>query len=178
MEEFAASVTHFVSVNQAVAPFLAMILAVAETTAFLSLLIPSTALLMAVGAAVSTGAMPFMPIWAGAAVGSLIGSTFSWWLGRRFGDRILAMWPLRDKPELVEQGRQAFARWGLVAVLIGHFFGPLRAVVFLLAGMSTMRFWQFQAVNAVGAIAWGFIIPKTGEVGGDLAGWFWQYLSF
>lgn len=88
------------------------------------------------------------------------------------------MWPLRDKPELVEQGRQAFSRWGLVAVLIGHFFGPLRAVVFLLAGMSTMRFWQFQAVNAVGAIAWGFIIPKTGEVGGDLAGWFWQYLSF
>jgi membrane protein DedA with SNARE-associated domain len=164
MEEFAASVTHFVSVNQAVAPFLAMILAAAETTAFLSLLIPSTALLMAVGAAVSTGAMPFMPIWAGAAVGSLIGSTFSWWLGRRFGDRILAMW--------------AFARWGMLAVLIGHFFGPLRAVVFLLAGMSSMRFSEFQAVNLIGAIAWGFIIPKTGEMGGDLAGWFWQYLSF
>ncbi len=38
------------------------------------------------------------------------------------------------------------------AVLIGHFVGPLRAVVFLIAGMSTMTFLRFQLVNVVGAI--------------------------
>jgi membrane protein DedA with SNARE-associated domain len=178
MEEFTAAVTHFVVAHQAVAPVVAMLLAVAETTAFLSLLVPSTALLMAVGAAVSTGAMPFMPIWFGAAVGSILGSTFSWWLGRRYGAHVLTLWPMRNNPASVERGREVFAQWGAMAVLIGHFVGPLRAVVFLIAGMSHMSFLRFQAVNIVGAVAWGFIIPKTGELGGDLATWFWHYLSF
>lgn len=178
MEEFTAAVTHYVTVNQAVAPLVAMLLAIAETTAFLSLLVPSTALLMAVGAAVSTGAMPFLPIWFGAAVGSILGSTFSWWLGRRYGAHVLTLWPMRNNPASVERGREAFAKWGPMTVLIGHFVGPLRAVVFLMAGMSTMSFLRFQAVNLVGAISWAFIIPKTGELGGDLAAWFWHYLSF
>ena len=65
-----------------------------------------------------------------------------------------------------------------MAVLIGHFVGPLRAVVFLIAGMSAMSFLRFQLVNVVGAVAWAFIIPKSGELGGDLAAWFWHYLSF
>jgi membrane protein DedA with SNARE-associated domain len=161
-----------------VAPFVALILAVAETTAILSLIIPSTALLMAVGAAVSVGAIPFMPIWIGAAIGSLIGSTFSWWLGRRFGHHALALWPMRENPDMVERGRKAFADWGPFAVLIGHFVGPLRAVVFLLAGMSTMGFLRFQLVNILGAVTWAFVIPKSGELGGDLVAWLWHYLSF
>ncbi len=178
MEQFTAAVTGFVVAHQAVAPFVALILAMAETTAVLSLIVPSTALLMAVGATVSTGAIPFMPIWAGAAVGSLIGSTFSWWLGRRFGDFALKLWPMRENPDLVARGRKVFADWGAFAVLIGHFVGPLRAVVFLIAGMSTMSFLRFQLVNVVGAITWAFVIPKSGELGGNLAAWFWHYLSF
>jgi membrane protein DedA with SNARE-associated domain len=178
MEQFTAAVTGFVVAHQAVAPFVAMLLAVAETTAFLSLIVPSTALLMAVGATVSMGAVPFLPIWIGAAIGSLIGSTFSWWLGRRYGHFALAIWPLRENPQMVERGKKAFADWGLLAILVGHFVGPLRAVVFLVAGMSTMAFWRFQLVNIVGALTWAFVIPKSGELGGDFVAWLWHYLSF
>ena len=70
----------------------------AGTTAFLSLLVPSTAILVGVGATVATGAVPFFPIWAGAALGAMVGSSFRWWLGWRFGARFLAMVPLRDPP--------------------------------------------------------------------------------
>ena len=45
--------------------------------AFLSIAIPSTAILVGIGALVATGAIDFMPIWLGAALGALIGSTFS-----------------------------------------------------------------------------------------------------
>lgn len=173
----ADQVTEFLATHAFAAPWLALVLAAVETTALLSLLIPSTALLMGVGAAVATGALPFLPIWMGAAFGAVIGSSFSWWLGRRFGTRILALWPMRDHPDLMARAQAAFARWGAFAVVVGHFFGPLRSVVFLFAGLSGMPFWRFQIINIVGAVGWAFIIPKTGELGGNLLGWFWQFLG-
>jgi membrane protein DedA with SNARE-associated domain len=167
----------FISANRDWAALIAFAFAFAETTAFLSIVIPSTAILVGVGAIVATGALDFTPIWLGAALGAIAGSTFSWWLGLRYGDRILRLWPLRDHPELVGKGTAAFARFGPAAILIGHFFGPLRSVVFLMAGMSRMGTLRFQSVNLAGAVAWAFLIPKSGQIGGDLLGVIWHYLS-
>jgi membrane protein DedA with SNARE-associated domain len=178
MESLVLKLTEFLAAHQALTPFVATALAAAETTAFLSVLIPSTALLMAVGAAASTGAFPFLPIWVGAAIGALIGSTFSWWLGRTFGDRILSFRLFREQAALIDRAREIFGRWGTAAVFAGHYIGPLRPVVFLFAGLSGMSFWRFQVWNVMGAVSWAYVIPKTGELGGDLVGWFWHFLGF
>lgn len=174
MEAITAEVTGFLAAHEAVAPFVVVLLSAAETTAFLSFLVPSTALLLGVGAGVAAGAVSFLPVWVGAAVGALAGSSLSWWLGRHFGERILRLRPLRRRPELVAKARAFFARRGAPAVFLGHFVGPVRPLVFLLAGMSGMSFPRFLAFNAGGALAWAYIVPKTGEIGGDLAGWLSQ----
>lgn len=157
--------------------WLALVFAAAETTAFLSLAVPSTAILVGVGALVATGAIPFLPIWAGAALGALIGSTFSWWLGWRYGDRILKMWPLKHHPELVDRAGAAFKKWGIGAVFLGHFIGPLRPVIFLFAGMMKMGLPTFMAVNTVAALVWAWAIPKLGEASGHVFGWGWNALG-
>lgn len=177
MDGLALKVTEFLALHHALAPVVALMLAAAETTAFLSLLIPSTALLMAVGAAASTGAFAFLPIWGGAAIGALLGSTFSWWLGRTFGDRILAFRLVRGQAPLIDRARDIFGRWGAAAVFAGHYVGPLRPVVFLFAGMTGMGFWKFQMWNVAGAVSWAYVIPRTGELGGDLVGWFWHFMG-
>lgn len=152
----------------------ALLFAGAETLALLSLVVPSTAILVAVGATVATGALSFAPIWAGAALGAVLGSTTSWWLGRRYGHAILQLWPLNREPQLVDRATQAFRRWGLPAVFIGHFFGPLRSVVFLFAGMTGVGFWRFQMVNLPGCLLWAWFVPKSGEIGGDIIAWLWR----
>lgn len=157
--------------------WLALVFAAAETTAFLSLLVPSTAILVGVGATVATGAVPFLPIWAGASIGAVIGSTFSWWLGWRFGGRILAMWPLKDHPDMVAKAGAAFRKWGVGAVFLGHFIGPLRPVIFLFAGMMKLGLPLFMAVNVLGALSWAYVIPKFGEIGGLAFGWVWNALG-
>jgi membrane protein DedA with SNARE-associated domain len=149
--------------------WLALVFAAAETTAFLSLAVPSTAILV--------GAIPFFPIWAGAALGAILGSTFSWWLGWRYGDKILTMWPLKNHPDLVERASGTFKTWGVGAVFLGHFIGPLRPVIFLFAGMMKMGFPVFMAVNTVAALAWAWLIPKLGEVSGLAFGWGWNALG-
>jgi membrane protein DedA with SNARE-associated domain len=177
MDELAQRAIDFIAEHRDWAFWLAVALGAAETTAFLSLLIPSTVILVGIGALVATGALDFMPIWMGAFVGALIGSTFSYWLGWKFGDILLSAWPLSKDPELVAKGRAAFAKRGPAAVGIGHFLTFLRPVVFLLAGASGMKFLTFIAWNAAGGILWAFLLPKSGEVGGDVIGWLWQAIT-
>ena len=52
------------------------------------------------------------------------------------------------------RGYRFFERWGILAVFIGRFFGPLRAVVPLVAGMMHMRQARFQLANVGSAIIW------------------------
>ena len=160
--------------HQSWLPLIMLVFAACETTAFLSILIPSTAVLVAVGAMAATGKVEFWPLWAGAAAGALIGSTFSYWLGRRYGAAVLQMRPLRDHPEWVEKTRTAFEKYGPVTILIGHFTTIFRPVVFLMAGMSGMSFPRFAFWNGLGCVAWAFIVPKLGQFGGDLIGWLWS----
>jgi membrane protein DedA with SNARE-associated domain len=158
-------------------PLIMLVFAAAETTAFLSLLIPSTAVLVAVGALAATGQIAFLPLWAGATAGALIGSTFSYWLGRRYGSAVLAMRPLRDHPEMVAKTQSTFAKYGPATIVIGHFTTVLRPVVFLIAGMSNMPLPRFLLWNTIGCVAWAFLIPKLGQFGGDILGWLWSLFA-
>lgn len=63
------------------------------------------------------------------------------------------------------------------AVFLGHFIGPLRPVIFLFAGMMKMRLPVFLAINIAGAMTWAYVVPKFGEVGGLIIGWFWNLLG-
>lgn len=177
MQSALESLLGFVRDNAAWAPYIAFAFALAETIAFISILIPSTVILVGVGGLVATGALQMFPLWVGASLGALVGSTLSWWLGRRFGPSILSVGPLKDQQATVERGKAAFARFGPAAVLIGHFFGPLRAVAFVLAGAAAMAFVRFQIANVPGALAWAYVIPKSGEVGGDVLGQLWRGIS-
>jgi membrane protein DedA with SNARE-associated domain len=170
MDAAFASIVDFVAANRELAPALVFLLALGETTALVSILIPSTALLVGVGALVAAGALDFTPVFLAAAAGALTGSTFSFWLGRRYGPAVAGMWPLNRDPQGLARSRDAFARWGTAAVFVGHFVGPLRSVAFLTAGFSAMRATAFQLANVPGAVAWAFLAPKSGELGGDALG--------
>lgn len=164
----------FIERNQEWLPLIMVVFAAAETTAFLSILIPSTAVLVAVGALAATGAVAFVPLWIGATVGALIGSTFSYWLGWRYGGTVLRMRPLKDHPEMVAKGQSALKTYGPVAIFVGHFTTIFRPVVFLLSGMSGMTFGRFMLWNGLGCVAWAFLVPKLGQFGGDLIGYLWS----
>lgn len=177
MDGWIDGVLAFVKAQKEWAFWIALVFAAGETTAFLSIVIPSTAILLGVGALVATGELSLFPIWAGASIGALMGSFFSYWLGWRYGDWMLSVWPLRDSPDLVRKGTDAFRRWGAFAVVIGHFFGPLRAVVFVMAGISRMNVLAFAAVNVVGCLLWAYVTPAFGEVAGKAIGWIWQQFT-
>ncbi len=164
----------FVRENAAWAFWISLVFAMGETLALVSIFIPSTAILLGVGALVATGQVAFLPIWAGAAIGAVIGSNISYAIGWHYGDRLLSFRPIQRHSDLIERGNAAFRRWGPLAVLIGHFFGPLRAVVFLMAGMARVPVLSFVPINVAGCLLWAYVTPKFGEVAGHIFGWIWS----
>ncbi len=174
LEGMIDTVLAFVREHRDWAFWIALVFAFGETVAFLSIVIPSTAILLGVGALVASGQLSLFPIWAGASIGAICGSTISFLIGWRYGDTILSLWPFRTNPDQVEKGNAAFRRWGGFAVIIGHFFGPLRAVVFVMAGIARMSPPLFIPVNIVGCLLWAYVTPVFGEVAGHAIAWLWS----
>ncbi|CAK0774618.1 membrane-associated protein [uncultured Gammaproteobacteria bacterium] len=145
-------------------------LAFGESLAFLSLLIPATVILVGSGALVANGTLDWRLVIPAAIAGASLGDAVSYWVGRIFRDDIAKMWPFTRHPELLERGHIFFARYGGTSVFIGRFFGPLRAVVPLVAGMMDMPHWRFQVANIGSAIVWVPALLAPGFAVGSLIG--------
>jgi membrane protein DedA with SNARE-associated domain len=152
----------FVRDHQAWAPFIVAALAFGESLAFVSLLVPATVILLAIGALIGAAGIPFWQVWLGAMLGAVAGDTVSYFIGRHFKDSAYRVWPLSQHPQLVERGERLFARWGSVGVFVGRFFGPARAVVPLIAGIFAMPLVLFQAVNFSSASVWAVVVLAPG----------------
>lgn len=176
MSDWMETVIAFIERHQVLAPWFMVLLAAAETTAFLSIIIPSTAIMIAVAAFAANGSLSFPALWFGASVGAVIGSFFSFWLGRHYGDTILTWRPMRDHPEWIAKGEVAFTRWGPVTIFLGHFATVLRPAVFLLSGISGITLFRFAFWNVLGCMAWAFVVLKFGEIGGEVIAWAWSKL--
>src|SRR3954466_13218054 len=135
MEDLARQLIEFIRSNQDWAIAVMFITAFGESFAFLGLLFPGTTLLIAAGALIKSGSLPLWPILIGAVVGAVLGDTVSFWIGKRFGGRLTGMWPFNRNPDLLAGGMQFFHRHGGKSVFIGRFFGPVRAIIPLAAGI-------------------------------------------
>ncbi len=162
LEQIKVTVLAFVEANQTYAPFIVGLLAFCESLAVLSLLVPATVLLIGIGALIGATGLEFWPVWLGAAVGAVLGDSVSYALGRYFKHGALTTWPLSKNPGMVERGRAFFGKWGAWGLFIGRFFGPLRAVVPLIAGVFVMPIFLFQMVNVASAMVWSFVMLAPG----------------
>jgi len=161
-ESIKTAIILFVRDNQAWAPFIVAALAFGESMAFVSLLVPATVILLAIGALIGAAGLEFWQIWLGAALGAAFGDWLSYYIGRRFQRAAFGVWPLSRHPELIARGERFFQRLGPWAVFIGRFFGPARAVVPLIAGIFAMPLVLYLSVNFASAFVWAFLVLAPG----------------
>lgn len=164
MEDLARQLLDIVRTHQDWAIAVMFITAFGESFAFLGLLFPGTSLLVAAGALIKSGNLPFWPILTGAVLGAVLGDTVSFWIGRRFGGRLTGVWPFTRNPELLAGGVQFFHRHGGKSVFIGRFFGPVRAVIPLAAGILLMSPRLFWIANVTSALIWAPTLVLAGDV--------------
>jgi membrane protein DedA with SNARE-associated domain len=133
---------------------IAAAIAFSESFVGISALIPGTVLLLTMGGVIEASHISVFPAIAGAFLGSMAGDWICYAIGVKYHHRILHLWPFRHFETQLEKGLDFFRRWEVWAVFIGRFTGPFRSIVPLVAGMSEVRFWQFQLPNAAATAIW------------------------
>lgn len=165
MHPHIAAILDFVREHQEFAAPFIFLLAFGESLALVSLLIPATILLMGIGALIGASGIDFWPIYFGAVLGAGLGDWLSFWLGRHYHVQIARMWPLSKHPDLLPKGHAFFEKWGWPGVFIGRFFGPLRAIVPLVAGTCQMPNLPFQIANWTSGAIWAGVLLAPGSIG-------------
>jgi membrane protein DedA with SNARE-associated domain len=171
VEGFVQAVVEFVRAHQSWAAVIVFWLAFGESLAFISHLLPASVALVGIGALMGASDIPFVPIWIAGSIGAALGDWLSYWIGQKLGPKSREVWPLSRHPDLVPRGEAFIGKWGVFAIFIGRFFGPLRASVPLVAGILTMSFWPFQLANFSSAFLWAFTKLAIGDAGFRFLQW-------
>lgn len=156
LDQWMHALVEFMRANQQWAIPIVFVVAFAECVAVLSWLVPATVFFTAFGAVAGASGLNLVPLSFAASLGAALGFWLSYWAGLVLGPRVGDHWPLRDNPALLQRGHNFFEKWGILGVAVGHFFGPVRAVIALVAGIVQMPFWAFQLANFGASFAWGF----------------------
>lgn len=170
---FAQDVINFVRVHQSWGAPIVFALAFGESLAFISLLLPAWAALVGIGALIGSSGISFWPIWLAGAVGATLGDWLSYWIGMKIGPKVAHIWPLSRHPDMIPRAERFLEKWGIAAVFIGRFFGPLRASIPLAAGVFHMPYWKFQISNLTSALLWAWVLLYLGDTGSRIFKMLW-----
>ncbi|MFZ0487486.1 MAG: DedA family protein, partial [Arenicellales bacterium] len=109
------------------------IVALSESLAVVGLVVPGATIMLAAGALIALGAMSFWTTTLLAVAGAIAGDGISFWIGRRYRDRLRGVWPFHRHPDWLSRGEAFFERHGGKSVVFGRFVGPVRAFVPIVA---------------------------------------------
>lgn len=155
-------------------PLLAMVFLVPalEASVFLGFVFPGETAVIFGGAVAGQHHASLAAVIAAACLGAVIGDTAGFFVGERFGDRLLG-WTVGRwvKAGNVDRARSYVAQKGGKAVFLGRWAAVLRALVPGTAGMSGMPYHVFLPWNVAGGVVWAVACA----VGGWAAGASWNH---
>ena len=165
MTDLVSSITAFIRDHQALGSAIVFLLAFCESFAFISLLVPATGILFGAGGLITVFEIKFWPVWIAAVLGAIAGDWLAYDLSFRARAYLLATRWFASHSEAMSRGTEFVRRWGMLAVFAGRFFGPLRAIVPIAAGICAMPWLNFQIANIASALLWATAILTPGFLG-------------
>lgn len=143
------------------AGLLIFLIAFSDALIVLGAFVPALPLLIPVGVLIGLGTLSGPYAVACAALGALAGDGLSYWIGRRWGDRLRMVWPFRRYPQMLERGEGLFRRNAFKSILIARYVGPIRPFVPAIAGMAGMPPARYLQASLLACISWAvlFLLP-------------------
>jgi len=112
------------------------------------------------GFAAHAGALAFAPLVATCWIGSFLGDTIRFWIGRRYGAGLLRRFPkLERMMQVVTQLTDKHYFWMILAHRYPH---GIRGVAGFAYGMSNLSWATFLPINLVASGLWAVIIVSIG----------------
>ena len=159
-------VIHWVHVHPDWTELIIFLLSLTESLAVIGTFIPGTTAMFFAGALIGAGVLDPGLTFTCAIAGAVAGDGASFWIGHRYKEQVVNMWPFRVHRELLEKGQGFVARHGGKSILFARFAGPIRAIVPVVVGMFGISPLRFYTVNILSALAWSIVHILPGIVFG------------
>jgi len=139
--------------------------------------VPSTPILLAMGALAGLGRLSFVGALALGVAASLLADTLWYWMGRTRGYAVLnLLCKIALEPDsCVRKTENVFSRYGAGSLVFAKFVPGLSTAAPPLAGLFRMPLWRFLLADGAGALLWvggfsglGFVFREQLE---DVAQW-------
>lgn len=143
------------------------LLVFAEAAVMLGFVFPGETAAILGGVLASQGGVTLAGITATVVFCAIAGDSVGYFIGDRWGRKILNLGPLRKRQRGINTALEQLRRRGATAVFIGRFSAFLRAVIPGLAGLSAMPYRIFLPANAAGALCWGVLYVLLGYFLGE-----------
>ena len=137
------------------------LLAFGEALILTSVFSPGTIVVLIGGVLVAQGLYDFGDMVCFVAVGTIFWAEASFRIGLRGGHLFQdGRWIFSTAN--LDRGKRFLAKYGAPSIILGHFFGPLRPIVPVVAGLSGMSRKRFFLWNVVGGLAYTIVALSVG----------------
>lgn len=131
---------------------------------FIGTFLEGETILALAGVAAAYGYLSFAAVCAVAVVGAFLGDQTCFFIGRRYGNRVLARFPkLAAKAPRVQA---LLRRWDAAAVIILRFAYGLRIAGPIVIGTCGISPWRLAFFNFIGALIWAPLVAGVGYLAG------------
>ncbi|MDO5369335.1 DedA family protein [Paracoccus sp. (in: a-proteobacteria)] len=130
--------------------------------------IPSEVIMPLAGYLAAAGTLSFWPTVLIGTLGSVLGTSFWYFIGLWIGAPRLKRWSARYgrlltlAPSDIERAQAWFDRHGGAAVLIGRMIPAVRTLISVPAGVARMPFGRFLAFTVAGSLLWTLVLTAAG----------------
>lgn len=172
MHHIITATLDWVAVHPVLALAMVFAVAVGESLFLFGLLVPGAIFMFAFGALIGAHTLPALTTFAVAIIGTLLGDTASYLLGRHYRGRLQELPGLSRIPGGVSRGEDFFARHGGISIILGRLIGALRPIMPTVAGAAGLSVLRFAIMEIIATALWAPIYIGPGIVFGaslDLA---------
>jgi membrane protein DedA with SNARE-associated domain len=141
---------------------------IAENVFLLGIVVPGDLAVVLGGALAARGYLAPVKVAVVVMLGVVIGSCFSFWLGKKGGPSLVAWWEARVSARRLSHrtATDYFRQHGAKTVFFASFVAGVRNAVPLVAGASQMNFWRFVVYGAAGSMARSALLVAVGYIFG------------
>lgn len=150
-----------------------------ESGFLVGLFLPGDSLLFAAGLLAGQGHLNIFGLIVLCLVAAILGDSFGYTTGRRFGPKIFAREESRFfKKGYIEKTQKFYDRYGAKTIMLARFVPLVRTIAPIMAGVGKMHYPTFLFYNILGSLVWVFGFLSLGYFLGSWLGdlGFWEYV--
>ena len=130
--------------------------------------LPGDSLLFAAGAFAALKSLNLFILIGLLIIAAILGDTVNYWIGRFFGEQLVANPKVPINQEHIDQTEKFFKKHGGKTIILARFVPSVRTFAPFVAGAGQMEYGKFISYNIVGGILWVLIATLAGYFFGNI----------